>query len=118
MARSPEKVGGRRSGAPATSTSKATPTAPTTPAESTARASLIEATARAHASPPCCGRQLWAIWVGRCPHCDSGHVHRSGMTARLLAGRVVKCCPATGRPYLLRPVRRQREARAVRHAAA
>lgn len=73
-------------------------------------------TARAAAAPPCPGRRLWVVWVGRCPWCTTGHVHRVGAAWRLLAGEVIRICPTTGRPYLLAPVRRQREA--VRHRAA
>lgn len=72
--------------------------------------------ARAFLSPPCAGRSLGAVWVGRCPWCSSAHVHRVGEIARLLSGRVSRCCPVWGRRYVLSPVRRQRQA--VRRAAA
>lgn len=71
--------------------------------------------ARAYAGPPCAGRGLWAITVLACPHCRGMHQHRAGEAARLLAGRVQRCCPVTGRWYVLAPVQRRREA--VRHVA-
>jgi hypothetical protein len=71
--------------------------------------------ARASFSPPCAGRALGAVWVGRCPWCTSAHVHRVGEVSRLLSGRVTRCCPVWGKRYVLAPVRRQRTA--VRRAA-
>lgn len=71
--------------------------------------------ARAYAGPPCRGRGLWAITVLTCPHCRGMHQHRAGDAARLLSGRIHRCCPVTGLWYVLAPVQRRREA--VRHAA-
>jgi hypothetical protein len=72
--------------------------------------------ARGHGIPPSAGRKFWAIVVLLCPWCSSGHIHRTGMTARLLAGRLTKVCPVAGRPYVVAPVTRRREARRpVRH---
>lgn len=70
---------------------------------------------RAYAGPPVPGRRLWLVAVLSCPVCSAMHQHRVYESARLLAGRVVRCCPATGRPYVLSPVQRRREA--VRRAA-
>lgn len=67
--------------------------------------------ARAYAGPPCRGRSLWLVMVLSCPHCGTAHVHRVGEAARLLAARVVRECPVTGRAYQLAPVQRRREAR-------
>lgn len=66
---------------------------------------------RAHAGPPCPGRGLWAVTVLTCPHCTGMHQHRVGQAARLLSGRIIRVCPTTGRPYVLAPVQRRREAR-------
>jgi hypothetical protein len=66
---------------------------------------------RAFAGPPCPGRRLWAITVLTCPLCGGMHTHRSGQTARLLSGRVVRRCPTNGQLYRLNPVQRRREAR-------
>lgn len=66
---------------------------------------------RAQAGPPCPGRRLWVVAVPRCPRCQGMHVHRVGEAARLLSGRVIRCCPTTGRAYRLAPVQRRREAR-------
>ncbi|WP_433319151.1 hypothetical protein [Micromonospora chersina] len=41
------------------------------------------------------------------------HQHRAGEAARLLSSRLRKRCPTTGRPYVLGPVQRRREARRV-----
>lgn len=71
----------------------------------------ITAAGRVYASPPCRGRSLWLAVTLRCPWCGTGHAHRVGEAARLLAGRVDKLCPVTGKAYLLSPVRRGREAR-------
>lgn len=65
---------------------------------------------RAVAYPPARGRTLWLIVARRCPWCTSGHSHRSGLTARLLSGRVAKVCPVWNRGYILAPVQRGREA--------
>lgn len=67
--------------------------------------------ARAYAGPPCRGRSLWLVMVLSCPHCGTAHVHRVGEASRLLAARVIRECPVTGRPYRLGPVQRRREAR-------
>jgi hypothetical protein len=67
--------------------------------------------ARAYAGPPVPGRGLWAVTVLSCPICRAMHQHRVFESARLLAGRVTRCCPTTGRWYLLSPVQRRREAR-------
>jgi len=69
--------------------------------------------ARAIAGPPCRGRSLWAVTVATCPRCGGMHQHRAGEATRLLSGRLVRLCPVTGRPYVLGPVQRQREARHV-----
>lgn len=66
---------------------------------------------RATAWPPAGGRHMWAVVTSRCPWCGSGHVHRTGLTARLLSGRVLRRCPVWHRQYTLAPVRRGREAR-------
>lgn len=65
---------------------------------------------RAVAYPPLRGRTLWLVVCRQCPWCASGHAHRSGLTARLLSGRVTKLCPVWGKPYVVAPVRRGREA--------
>lgn len=66
---------------------------------------------RTYAVPPCRGRQLWLAVVLTCPRCGTGHSHRAFEAARLLAGRLVKTCPVTGRPYALSPCQRRKEAR-------
>lgn len=66
---------------------------------------------RTYAMPPCRGRRLWLAVVLTCPWCGTGHSHRAFEAARLLAGRLVKTCPVTGRPYALAPVQRRKEAR-------
>lgn len=75
-------------------------------------------TGRAFAGPPVPGRRLWLVAVLTCPRCGAMHQHRVFEAARLLAGRVIRTCPATGQRYQLRPVQRRREAvRVVRRAA-
>jgi hypothetical protein len=69
------------------------------------------ASARAQAVPPCAGRGLWLVIVLTCPGCGSGHAHRVGDVAMLLAGKVFKRCRVTGERYRLGPVQRRREAR-------
>ncbi|HEX6498989.1 MAG TPA: hypothetical protein VF054_08150 [Micromonosporaceae bacterium] len=82
-----------------------------TPDQSPHLADLYDlAHARAYAGPPCPGRGLWAITVLTCPHCRGMHQHRAGEAARLLAGRIRRCCPVTGLWYVLAPVQRRREA--------
>lgn len=87
----------------------------------TSSAATIDATAmvtrqadiprgRAVAYPPMRGRSLWLVVSRKCPWCGSGHAHRSGMTSRLLSGRVVRVCPVWNRAYVLAPVTRGREA--------
>lgn len=66
--------------------------------------------ARTYAGPPCGGRYMWLAVVLTCPHCRGMHQHRTGEAARLLSGRVRRCCPVTGRWYVLAPVQRRREA--------
>lgn len=68
---------------------------------------------RAFALPPCRGRTMWAAPVLRCVWCGGGHVHRTGDSDMLLAGKLVRRCPATGRLYRLGPVQRRNEARRV-----
>lgn len=66
--------------------------------------------ARAYAGPPVPGRRLWLIAVLSCPRCGAMHQHRVYEAARLLAGRTVRACPTTGKPYVLSPVQRRKEA--------
>lgn len=66
---------------------------------------------RAYVGPPVRGRRLWAVSVLRCPCCGGMHSHRSGDDSMLLAGKVARRCPVTGRPYQLTPVQRRAEAR-------
>lgn len=70
----------------------------------------LHLSARAVAGPPVPGRRLWAISVLTCPHCTAMHQHRAGETALLLAGRVDRACPTTGKRYVLFPIHRRREA--------
>jgi hypothetical protein len=69
---------------------------------------------RAYAGPPCRGRSLWCVTVLSCPLCGGMHQHRAGNARTLLSGKAMRSCPTTGKPYLLAPVQRRREARRVR----
>jgi hypothetical protein len=66
---------------------------------------------RAFALPPVPGRSLWAVPVLRCARCGGGHVHRTADADLLLAGKLLRRCPTTGRAYQLAPVQRRAEAR-------